>query len=152
MRPAFVHRTTSESPQKRTGDFSPEHNPASRTLLWAGHVARMPMNLLPKRLMLSWIREPRVAGSQEVTYGRSLQRHLNRFGLPAVFAKWAYLAQDRAGWHKPVTTPPFAIGKPFVWQSRDDIGVTPEDKRQAVAQCAAEITERRVAFDAKNSN
>ena len=68
----FVHRITSESLQKRTGVFSLEHYLASRTLLWAGHVARMPKNRLLKRLMLSWIREPRVAGGQEMTYGRSL--------------------------------------------------------------------------------
>ena len=109
-----------ESLQKRTGVFSLEHYLASRTLLWAGHVARMPKNRLPKRPMLSWIREPCVAGGQEVTYGRSLQRHLNHFDLPTVFTEWAHMAQDRAGWHKLVTTPPFAIGKPFVRQPRGD--------------------------------
>jgi len=57
---------------------------------------------LPKRLVLSWIREPRVAGGQEMTYGRSLQRHLNHFDLPKGFTEWACLAQDRAGWQKPV--------------------------------------------------
>ena len=67
----------SESPQKRTGAFSLGHYFAGRTLPWAGHVARMSKNRLPKRLMLPWIREPRVAGGQEMTYGRSLQRHLN---------------------------------------------------------------------------
>ena len=30
-----------------------------------------------------------------------------------VFTEWAHLAQNRAGWCKLVTTPPFAIGKPF---------------------------------------
>ena len=84
---ANVYRTTSESLQKRTGVFSLEYYLASRTLLWAGHVARMPKNRLPKRLMLSWIREPRVAGGQEMTYGRSLQRHLYHFGLPLVFTE-----------------------------------------------------------------
>jgi hypothetical protein len=92
----FVHRITSESLQKRTRVFSLEHYLASRTLHWAGHVARMPKNRLPKRLMLSWIREPRVADGQEMT------------------SEWAHLAQDRAGWHKLVTMPPFAIGKPSV--------------------------------------
>ena len=149
---SFVHRTTSGSLQKRTGVFSLEHYLASRTLLWAGHVARMPKNRLPKRLMLSWIREPRVAGGQEMTYGRSLQRHLDHFDLPAKFTEWAHLAQDRAGWHKLVTTPPFAIGKPFVRQPRGDTRVTPEDKRRAVAQRAAEIAERRAVFDANNNN
>ena len=72
-------------------------NLASRTLLWAGHVARMSKNRLPKRPMLSWIREPRVAGGQEMTYGRSLQRHLNHFDLPTVATEWVHLAQDCAG-------------------------------------------------------
>ena len=89
----------------------------------------MPKNRLSKRLMLSWIREPRVAGGQEMTYGRSLQRHLNHFDLPTVFTEWAHLAQDRAGWHKLVTTPPFAIGKPFVRQPRGGTRVIPEDTR-----------------------
>ena len=31
----------------------------------------MPKNHLPKRLMLYWIGEPRVAGGQEMTYGRN---------------------------------------------------------------------------------
>ena len=78
----------------------------------------MPKNRLPKRPMLSWIQEPRVAGGQEMTYGRSLQRHLNHFGLSTVLTEWEHLAQDRAGWNKLVTTPPFAIGKPFVRQPR----------------------------------
>ena len=62
-----------------------------------------------------------------MTYGRSLQRHLYHFGLPTVFIEWANLAQDRAGWHKLITTPPFAIGKPFVRQPRGDTRVTPEE-------------------------
>jgi len=33
-------------------------------------------------LMLSWVHEPtRIAGGQEMTYGRSLERHLKYFGL-----------------------------------------------------------------------
>jgi len=53
------------------------------------------------------------------------------------------MAQDRA---------PFAIGKPFVRQPRSDTMVTPVDKHQAAAQRAAEIAERRAAFDANSSN
>ena len=43
-------------------------------------------------------------------------------------------------------------GKPFVRQPRGDTRVTPEDKRRAVAQRAAEIAERRAVFDANNNN
>ena len=47
--------------------------------------------------MLSRIPEPRVAGGQEMTYGRSLERRLADFNLPAAFTDWATLAQNRAG-------------------------------------------------------
>ena len=81
----------------------------------------VPKNRLPKRLMLPWIREPRVAGGQEMTYGRSLQRHLYHFGLPTVLTEWAHLAHDRAGWQKLVTTPP----SPFASPSCGNHGATP---------------------------
>jgi hypothetical protein len=106
----------------------------------------MSKNRLPKRHMLSWIRELRVVGGQEMTYGQSLERHLNYFDLPTEFTEWARLAQDRAGWHGLVTTPP------FVRQPRGDTRVTPEDRRRAVAQRAAEIAERRAIFDDNNNN
>ena len=58
-----------------------------------------------QRLMLSWILEPSVAGGQEMTYGRSLQRHVAHFSHSAAFTDWAPLAQDRTGWHKVVSEP-----------------------------------------------
>ena len=91
-----------------------------------------------------------------MNYGRSLQRHvqrhMNHFNLPTVFTEWAHLAQDRAGWHRLATEPPFAIGIPFVRQPRGDTKVTPEDKRRAVAQRAAEVAEWQAVFDANNNN
>jgi hypothetical protein len=63
--------------------------------------------------MLPWVMESRIAGGQEMTYGRSLGRYLKHFGqaraggsAPA-FTEWATLAQDRAGWRKLLT----AFGK-----------------------------------------
>ena len=142
----FVHGITSKSLQQRTGVFEVEHYLASRTLLWAGHVARMAKTRLPKRIMLSWVRAPRVAGGQEMNYGRSLARHLKRFDLPLAFVEWATLAQDRAAWRQRVTQPPFAIGKPFVRSPRGDSRATPEEKQRAKAQRAAEATKRRAEF------
>ena len=144
----FVHRITSKSLQQRTGVFELQHYVASRTLLWAGHVARMPKSRLPKRLLLSWVQEPRVSGGQEMTYGRSLARHLQYFDLPLAFTDWAPLAQKRTQWHKLVTKAPFEIGKPFVRQPRGDTIVTAEDKRLAMARHAAIIKERRALFAA----
>ena len=46
---------------------------ASCTLLWAdsaGQVAQMYKNRLPKRPMLAWVLAPRVAGGQEMAFGR----------------------------------------------------------------------------------
>jgi len=102
---SFVHQISSASLQKRTGVFSIEHYLASRTLLWAGHVARMPKSRLPKRLMLSWVHEPRIEGGQEMTYGRSLERHLKYFGLVddggkvISFSEWATAAPVRHQGH-----------------------------------------------------
>ncbi len=79
-----------------------------------GHVART-QEPPPQAPDASWIPEPRLAGGQEMTYGRSLQRHLAHFNLPAAFTEWALLvAQDRAGWRKLATEPPFKLRKPFV--------------------------------------
>jgi hypothetical protein len=92
--------------------FSLAHCLASRTLIRAGHVARMTKNPAPKRLMLPWVGKPWIAGGQEMTYGRSLGRHLEHVGLAhadgaaLAFTEWATLAQDRAGWRMRVAKPP----------------------------------------------
>ena len=104
----FVHQISSASLQKRTGVFPIEYYLASRTLLWAGHVARMPKSRLPKRLMLSLVHEPRIEGGQGMTYGRSLERHLKHFGLDdggkaITFSEWATLAQDWLAGHSGAT-------------------------------------------------
>ena len=152
MRQTYIHCISSKSLQQRTGVFKLEHALASRTLLWVGHVTRMPKSRLPKRLMLSWVRAPRVTGGQEMTYGRSLERHLKRFGLPLAYTEWAHIAQNRADWHKRVAQPPFAIGKPFVRRPRGDTRRTPEQKREDEARHAAEAAERRAVFDANDND
>ena len=79
----------------------------------------------------------------------ALQRHLAHFNLPTAFTEWAPLAQDRAGWHKLVTEPPFKLGKLFVRQPTGDTRVTPEDKQRSAEQneqSAAEIAKRRADF------
>jgi hypothetical protein len=57
--------------------------------------------------MLSWVHEPRIAGGQKVTFGRSQERHLKHFGLVGegrkaiTISEWGTLVQDRAGLLKP---------------------------------------------------
>ena len=136
---SFVHQISSVSLQKRTGLFSIEYYLASRTLLWAGHVARMPKSRLPKRLMLSWVHEPRIEGGQELTYGRSLERHLKQsdhlFGMgnPGAGPRWLKL----------VTKVPFGIGKPQLRPPRCDTRVTPEEKRGFLARRPLQRRSRR---------
>jgi hypothetical protein len=104
--------------------------------------------------MLLWVLEPRIAGGQEMTYGRSLGRYLKHFGqaradgsAPA-FTEWAILAQDRAGWRRLVTKRPFGVGKPHVRSPQCDTRVSPDDMRRFMAQRAAEVAQRRAIFDA----
>jgi hypothetical protein len=149
----MFERITSVSLQKRTGVFSLVHYLASHTFLWAGHVARMPKSRSPKRLMLPWVMEPRIAGRQEMTYGRSLECYLKHFGqahaggsAPA-FTEWATFAQDCAGWRKLVTKRPFGVGKPHVRPPRYCARVSPEDIRRYMAQRAPEVAQRRAILD-----
>ena len=55
-----------------------------------------------------------------MTFGRSLERHLEHYNLPTAFTEWVTFAQDRAAWKKLVTQPPFVIGKQY-----GDQGATP---------------------------
>ena len=76
--------------------------------------------------MLPWVHERRIAGGQEMAYGRSLERHLKYFGLvddggkAITCSEWETLAQDRTGWLKLVTEAPFDILKPQLRSSRCD--------------------------------
>ena len=106
-----------------------------------------PKSRLPKRLMLSWVHEPRIAGGQEMTYGRSLERHLKYFGLVDDGGK-AITFSEWAGWLKLVTKAPFSIGKPQLRPPRCDTRVTPEEKRSFLARRARETEQRRALFNA----
>jgi len=96
--------------------------------------------------MLPWVMEPRIAGGQEVTYGRSLGRYLKNFGQ--ALSEWATLAQGRVGWRKLITERPFGVGKPRARPPRCDTRVSLEDIGPFMAQRAAEVTQRRAIFDA----
>ena len=71
---------------------------AARKLRWAGHVARMGHERLPRRFLTSWIRNPRPHGRPQFTYGHSLNKTLEWAGISTDFAVWSELAQDRPAW------------------------------------------------------
>ena len=109
----------------------------------------------PKRLMISWVHEPRIEGGQDMTYGRSLERHLKHFGLmddggkAITSSEWETLAQDRAGWLKLVTKVPFDLGNPQLRPPRCDTRATPEEKRRSLARRARETEQLRALFNAE---
>jgi hypothetical protein len=80
----------------------------TRLLRWAGHLARMPMHRLPRRLLTGWVNNPRPIGGVKMTFGRTLNKALKAAKLPTDFAKWHAIAQDRPKWrertHKQLAT------------------------------------------------
>jgi hypothetical protein len=67
-----------------------------RQLQWAGHLARMGPDRLPRRMLTSWCDRPRSA-RPFVTYGATLTAALEFAGVEV--DKWMELAQDRGSWN-----------------------------------------------------
>ena len=55
--------------QKRIGIWDLDYYVGRRTLRWVGHVARMDKSRPPRRLLTTWVREPRPEFGQEMSYG-----------------------------------------------------------------------------------
>jgi hypothetical protein len=66
-----------------------------RLLRWAGHLARMPLNRLPRKFLTGWYPAPR---HQHWTWGTILNRQLLKTGISDVYSIWSNLAQDRTAW------------------------------------------------------
>ena len=100
------YRISSVELQQRIGIWNLDYYLARRTLLWVGHVARMPKSRLPRRLLTSWVGVARPAFGQEMTYGRSLKRWLSDLAfLTPTYTDWAQLAQNKAEWTKRISLP-----------------------------------------------
>ena len=94
----------------------------------------------PRRLCeCAWVIQPRLGFLVYVSLP---------LDLPLNYTGWGPIAQNRDDWHRRVTQPPFAIGKPFVRRPRGDTRRTPEQKREDEARRAAETAERQANFDA----
>ena len=57
-----------------------------RQLRWLGHVRRMPQDRLPRRLLTSWVCNPRTQGGQEMNYGRTVDKALYWAGIDCLEA------------------------------------------------------------------
>jgi exonuclease III len=73
-----------------------------RTLRWAGHVARMPMSRLPRKMLTGFVAHPRPIGCPDMTWGRSLKKALKSNDLPTDFGSWTAIAKDRMKWRAAV--------------------------------------------------
>jgi hypothetical protein len=71
----------------------------SRRLQWLGHVYRMPEERLPRRLLSSWVMQPRPKGRPPLTYAHGICKDLKSHGLEN---SWGVLAKDRIAWRAKV--------------------------------------------------
>jgi hypothetical protein len=89
------HRLSSASLFKRLSikPFDKYYN--RRILRWAGHVARMPFTRAPRKVLTSWVDNPRPLGCPQMNWGRILKEALQSYDLPTEFAKWREMVADR---------------------------------------------------------
>ena len=94
------HRIKSKSLLERlgVGSFGSYYN--RRLLRWAGHVACMPLNRMPRKLLTGWFEHARPVGCPQMTWGRTLKKALKSNDLPTDFWQWSALAADRMVWQQ----------------------------------------------------
>ncbi len=87
MAHTMKHRITSRSLFERlgVGTFDSYYN--RRLLRWAGHVARMPMDRMPRKLLTGWVEHARPVGCPQMTWGRTLNKALKSYDLPTNFGQ-----------------------------------------------------------------
>jgi len=92
------YRITTTSLLKVLGLRNVETYVCGRQLQWAGHVARMGMERLPRQFLSAWCGRPRPVGRPGMTYGATLEAALKFAGVEV--DGWMEQAQDRAGWRQ----------------------------------------------------
>ena len=90
------HHISNEMLQTRTGIMPIDVYITRHQLRWAGHVARMPYNRLPRKMLSSWVPHKRPRGAPKMTYGRMLKKSLTKVGIR--FESWQDLASEREQW------------------------------------------------------
>ena len=85
---------------KRTGLNTIDVYVSRRQLRWAGHVARMDFDRLPRKMLSAWVTEKRPTGAPEFTYGRGLSKALRKADIET--KNWHVTAQDRNIWRETI--------------------------------------------------
>jgi transcription termination factor 2 len=99
MHHTHKHHIRTETLLQRLGLKSCQHYFDSRMLRWAGHLARMPPDRLPRKFLTSWVADKaRPQGRPSASWVTTLEAVLVRKGIPTEFAEWTELSQDRSEW------------------------------------------------------
>ena len=92
----WKHHISNEDLRTRTGLKEIDTYITKRQLRWAGHVARMDMDRLPRKMISSWARNKRPQGCPKFTYGRGLVKALKKANID--ITTWSDQAKDWILW------------------------------------------------------
>ena len=93
----FIYRISTESLLQRLSLRKIDYYVTLRQLSWLGHVARMPIIRLPRKLLSSWVTHRRPKGAPEFTYGRGIYKTLRKIDVDV--NEWYNMALDRNVWN-----------------------------------------------------
>ena len=111
MKHSREHRLSDSELRSRLGLQTIDVYISRRQLGWAGHLARMPFERLPRKMLSSWVRADRPIGAPQFTYARGLLKALGKAGIDS--KTWHQLAQDREGCvAREDKCPPFLVEPP----------------------------------------
>ena len=82
LKSSFTQRIRTETLLERLRLSPIDTYLVQRQLSWLGHVARMPMDRLPRRMLSSWVVNKRPRGSPQFTYGRGIYKALKKVDIP----------------------------------------------------------------------
>ena len=97
-----IHRISNDDLLSRLDLKSIDSYVTRRQMQWAGHLARMPYERLPRKMMTSWAPSKRPSGCPSYTYGRGLFKSLKKANVAR--ENWYQLAQDRVCWREIVNS------------------------------------------------
>ena len=93
----WQHHISTRELEQRLGIDAIDTYLKRRQLRWLGHVASMDhTERLPRRMLSSWVPQPRPRGAPPMTYGRSINKALLDFNINT--QSWPSLAADRVAW------------------------------------------------------
>ena len=90
------YRITTSSLEAKLGIRSIQAIIDNRCMRWAGHVARMPEQRAPRRLLSSWVRAKRPIGRPQMSIAHCIRDTIKRAGLSP--HTWITDANDRDHW------------------------------------------------------